>query len=286
MKPAMLKYLASLIFFGANGIVASFIALSSYEIVLLRTLLGGTFLTALFFLRGGKLHVREHPSDTVYVILSGISMAACWLFLYEAYSRIGVSIASLCHYAAPVIVMVVSPLLFREKLTAPRCIGFLIAIGGVLLINGFAASDGNRSGVLLALLSAVAYAGMIIAGKKNRRITGLENSMLQLLTAFATVGIFVLCRQGLSISIPRESILPLLFLGVLNTGGGCYLYFSSIGSLRVQTVAVLSYLEPLSAVLLSALVLHEPMTAAKFLGTALILGGACIGEFVRPKQSV
>ncbi|MBQ2924303.1 MAG: DMT family transporter, partial [Anaerotignum sp.] len=71
---------------------------------------------------------------------------------------------------------------------------------------------------------------------------------------------------------------PVLMLGLVNTGLGCYRYFSAIGRLPVQTVAVCGYLEPLAAVVLSAILLGEGMGVLQILGTVLILGGAMFAE--------
>ena len=81
--------------------------------------------------------------------------------------------------------------------------------------------------------------------------------------------------------IPRESIVPILVLGIVNTGIGCYFYFSSIGKLPVRTVAVCGYLEPLSAVVFASLFLGERMTALQAVGAVLIIGGAMVGELIK-----
>ena len=284
MKRSYLKYIFGLLLFGSNGIVASFISLSSYEIVLLRTLIGSLLLIAIFFLRKGKLTFYHHKKQFLWLTVSGIAMGASWIFLYEAYGRIGVSIASLLYYCGPVIVMALSPLLFKEKLTVFKVIGFLSVLGGVFLVNGNAfGGNSDFFGILCGLLSAVMYALMVIFNKKATNITGLENAMLQLCISFLTVAIFVWCKQGFIIHIPVSSVLPILILGLLNTGIGCYFYFSSIGNLRVQTVAICGYLEPLSAVLFSVVFLKEFMLLIQIIGAVMILGGAIFGECVKKK---
>ena len=125
------------------------------------------------------------------------------------------------------------------------------------------------------------YAVMVIFHKKAAAITGLENSTLQLFIAFSTAAVFVGGKQGFAMDIPAGSILPILILGFLNTGLGCYLYFSAIGAIPVQTVAICGYLEPLSAVLFSVIFLGEAMSALQIVGAALIIGGAAFGECVQ-----
>ena len=278
MNKAFFKYIVALLLFGSNGIVASRIDLNSYEIVLLRTLIGSLLLIAIFFLSRGKLTFWKYKKDFAFLTVSGIAMGTSWMFLYEAYAQIGVSIASLCYYCGPVIVMILSPLLFKEKLTSTKIIGLLAVLIGIFLVNGYGAAAANRFGLLCGLVSAVMYAFMVIFNKKAAAITSLENSALQLFIAFATVAVFVGIKQGFKIDIPTESVLPIFILGLLNTGIGCYLYFSSIGKISVQTVAICGYLEPLSAVLFSVIFLSEKLLPMQIIGAVLIIGGAIFGE--------
>lgn len=285
MKKSYFKYFTALLLFGSNGIVASFIHLSSYEIVLLRTFIGSLLLIALFFMTGNSLTFYKHKKDSLFLALSGMAMGTSWIFLYEAYAQIGVSIASLCYYCGPVIVMALSPVLFKEKLTTVKIIGFMAVLVGIVLVNENA-FDGNGSlwGIFCGLMSALMYAVMVICNKKARHIEGIENATLQLFISFLTVFIFVLFKQGLVIHIESAAILPMLILGLFNTGIGCYFYFSSIGNLPVQTVAICGYLEPLSAVLFSVAFLHESMSLIQIIGAICIIGGAVCSELLKRKK--
>ena len=279
MKTSYLKYIFALLLFGSNGIVASLIHLSSYEIVLLRTLIGSLLLIAIFFIAREKLTFYKYKTQSIFLAVSGIAMGTSWILLYEAYDEIGVSLASLAYYCGPVIVMILSPFLFGEKLTRIKVCSFLVVLVGIFLVNGTAFENGvSVWGLACGLLSAVCYSLMVMFNKKANDITGLENSMLQLFVAFLTVAIFVGIKQGYRMEIDTQSIIPILVLGLLNTGIGCYFYFSSIGKLPVQTVAICGYLEPLSAVLFSVIFLKETMLPIQIIGAVLIIGGAILGE--------
>lgn len=285
-KKAFLKYLCALLLFGLNGIVASHIEMSSYEIVFLRTLIGSILLIVLFLLGKGRFHIRENKRDTVFIVLSGIAMGTSWMFLYEAYQQIGVSLASLLYYCGPVIVMILSPLIFREKLTWPKVIGFLIVLTGIVLVNGNLAGSGNTWGLFCGVMSAVMYFFMVTLNKQSKQITGMENSVIQLTVSFLTVALFVGFKQAFVIHIPVGAWPWILVLGIVNTGIGCYLYFSPLSKLPVQTVAICGYLEPLSAVVFAALLLGESMSAPQIIGAVCIIGGAMIGEIVKTKAGV
>lgn len=279
MKRSYFKYILALLLFGSNGIVASHVALNSYEIVLLRTLIGSLLLILLFLLTKNKFSFLKAKKDFLFLSISGIAMGTSWMFLYEAYQQIGVSIASLCYYCGPVIVMALSPFLFKEKLTWIKTTGFIAVLIGICLINSQALSEGsNLFGIFCGLMSAVMYAFMVIFNKKCIKISGMENASLQLTISCLTVAVFVLFKQGLIIHVPSESIPWIIFLGLVNTGIGCYLYFSSIGNLPVQSVAIIGYLEPLSAVLFACLLLNEHMSFLQILGAICIVGGAIWSE--------
>lgn len=285
MKQAYFKYILALLLFGSNGVVASYIGLTSYEIVLLRSLLGSILLIVVFFFTGHKLTVLQHKKDFCYIALSGIAMGADWLLLFEAFAQIGVSLGMLINYCGPVIVVALSPFLFKERISPQKLTSLITALIGVFLISGQAATEGaNFWGLLCAGLSAVSYAAMVIFNKKSKQVTGMENSTLQLFFAFVTISIFIGFKQCFYIEIATEDWLPILWIGLLNTGISCYLYFSSIRRLPVQTVAICGYLEPLSAVALAAVLLQETMTVTQLFGAIMIIGGSVFGEMTSWKK--
>jgi drug/metabolite transporter (DMT)-like permease len=170
-------------------------------------------------------------------------------------------------------------------MTSTTLLGFLAVLIGMVCVNGQALSQGrNAWGLICGIMSAVMYAFMVIFNKKAVSITGLENPMWQLITSFTTVAIFLGLKQGFSVHIAPGNLAPILLLGIVNTGIGCYFYFSSIGDLPVQTVAICGYLEPLSALLFSAALLGEKLGLLQIAGAGLILGGAAFGELFRQKQ--
>ena len=282
---SVFKYIVALLLFGANGIVASYISLTSYEIVFTRTLIGSLFLILIFIFSKQEVRFWRKKPHFLYLVISGVAMGASWMFLFEAYTQIGVSIATLAYYCGPVIVMILSPIIFKEKMTAVKLFGFLAVVLGMFCVNGQSMLQGAVSwGLVFGILSAFMYVFMVIFNKKAASITGLENPMWQLITSFITVAVFLGLKQGFSVHIALGNMIPILLLGIVNTGIGCYFYFSSIGDLPLQTVAILGYLEPLSAMFYSATFLGEALSSLQLIGAVLILGGAAFGELFRKKQ--
>ncbi|QSX08428.1 EamA family transporter [Alkalibacter rhizosphaerae] len=289
MQAAYIKYVMALILFGTNGIVASKIYMNSYEIVFWRTLIGSAFLLSIFLItrKTGVFKSKKEGKHFSFVILSGIAMGASWMFLYEAYVQMGVGMASLTYYCGPVIVMGLSPILFQEKMTWGKVVGLTGALVGLLLTNGMdVVSKGLNSGLVFGLFSALMYAFMVIFNKKATTIVGLENVVIQLFFSFVTVAVFLLWKAGTVEPVEAGNLAPLVFLGFVNTGVGCYLYFSSINWLTASFVSIIGYLEPLSALLFSALLLQERLTWIQGLGAVFIIGGGLFSELYRREKRI
>lgn len=279
MKKAYSMYIFGLLLFGSNGVIASFIMLTSYQIVLFRGLLGSLVLLAIFFGTGHKVTAHRHPRDAFFITLSGIAMAANWMLIFEAYKYIGVGLTMIINYFGPAIVIMVSPIFFKEKLYIQKIIAVVAALTGVVLISGNVGEVGGSIwGLSCAVASALAYALLIISNKKSVHIIGFENAVLQLLVTTITLVIFTASTTGLFFHVPSNAWLPIIIIGVVNTGLACFLYFASIGYLPVQSVAIIGYLEPVSAAIFGAIFLGESLTALQVLGAVLILGGALYGE--------
>lgn len=284
MKQSYLKYILGLLILGSNGVIAAQIHMNSYEIVLVRTFLGSLFLAALLLLSKSKLQCLHHKKELFFMLLSGIAMGLNWLFLFEGYATVGVSITILLCYCGPIFVMLVSPIFFRERITLTKIVCFAIVIFGMLCINGQSLEAGKSPwGIFCGVMAAVIYAVMIIANKKAPHIRGMENATIQIATAFFTVLIFVLAKQGLHLNIRSSDLLPILLLGFINSGIAIYLYFSPIDYLPVQSVAIIGYSEPLSAVIFSVLFLGEKLLPLYIIGGICIIGGALLAELYKPK---
>ena len=280
MKDSYIKFILATVIFGTNGIIASHIPLSSYEIVLCRTVLGGTFLLILALCRR-QWHVlfTAPRRSLVWLVLSGIFLAGNWLFLYEAYQQIGVSLATLICYFGPVLIMILSRFVFHEPFTLPKVAGMIIVTGGMTCINGadFQA-NGLSWGLVCGLLCALCFALLIVAMKKTAGISGIISPACQLLVAALVVGLVTCTMSSGPAALDGTAIACILCLGIVNTGIGYSLYFSGIQNLSAQTVSICGYIEPLTALALSGLLLGEVLTAVQWLGAVLVLGGVALSE--------
>ena len=277
-------YILSMLIFGTNGILVHHISLASSQIILMRTLIGGLLLTLIVLLRGGfdRAGIR---ADLLPLLLGGSVLGLNWVALFEAYRQLNVSLATLIYYVGPILVLLFSPLLFREKLNSRKITSVVFVAVGLVCISGSIALRGmSMRGLLTAAVSALFYAAVIIFNKRITNTGGLQTAALELDIAFVIVLIYMMLTVGLP--HPAVSDIPwIAVIGLVNTGLAYLLYFSGLQKLPAQSAALISYVDPVSALVFSALFLHETMTPVQILGAVLIIGGAVFGELKSRNQN-
>lgn len=276
-------YILALLISGTNGILVSHISLASSQIVLFRTLIGSVLLTFLVLLKGG-FDREVIGGELKSLFLGGTALGLNWVALFEAYRQLNVSLATLIYYVGPILALLCSPILFHEKLTGRKLAAGAIVAAGLICISGSVALSGTKMiGLVIAVISAILYAALIGFNKQITRTPGMQTAAIELSVAAIVTFIYTLCTAGLP--HPIESDIPYIaMIGIVNTGLMYLLYFSGIQKLSGQSVALISYIDPVSALCFSALFLHEVMTPVQLFGAVLIIGGALIGEIREREQ--
>lgn len=270
-----LMLIASMTIFGTLGLFVRNISVSSGELALYRAVLAALLLTGFFVLSKQHIPLSKVKKEIPLLLASGVAMGINWILLFQAYKYTTVSAATLSYYFAPVIVTVVCPFLFREKLTMKQIICFIMSTVGLVLIIGIGDvhGDSNIIGILFGLGAAVFYATVILLNKFIKKVEGIHRTFLQFIAAIITLTPYVLCTSGITLgSLNNIGWINLLIVGLVHTGITYCMYFSSLKELPGQKVAILSYIDPLVAVLISFTVLGETMTISQVIGGMLILG--------------
>ena len=284
---SLMMLTVSMIIYGTIGIFRRHIPLSSGVLACARGFLGSAFLLIFLKLRGRSLGFRMAKRDMALFILSGAMIGVNWILLFEAYNYTTVATATLCYYMQPTIVILLSPLLLNEKLTAKKALCAAAAIVGMALVTGIfegaaggsGSAGGQFKGILLGLGAAALYAAVIILNKKSGSADAYEKTILQLFSAAAVLVPYLLLTGQLKDLHPDGRALVLLaVVGIVHTGIAYALYFGSMDGLPGQTIALFSYIDPVVALLLSAFLLREPVTAFGIAGAVLILGAAVVSE--------
>ncbi|MDO5410718.1 MAG: DMT family transporter [Lachnospiraceae bacterium] len=282
MKKARFFLISSMVIFGTLGLFVRHIPVSSGELALCRAVLAAILIGVYLLGSGSKIHFADIRKEVPLLLLSGISMGINWIFLFEAYKYTTVSIATLSYYFAPVLVTAVCPFLFREKLTKRQLLCFCMSTLGVIMIIGvssFEHSGTNLLGILFGLGAAVFYAAVILLNKFIRNVTGIHRTFLQFIAAIIVLIPYVFMTSGLHLErLSGIGWMNLFIVGLFHTGITYCMYFSSLKELPGQEAAILSYIDPFVAVVVSVVFLGESITAFQIVGGILILGFAILNE--------
>ncbi len=275
--------ITSMIAFGTIGLFRRSIPLSSGLIACVRGLLGAGFLMGIQAVRRKHVPARKEPAVIFWLVLSGVIIAFNWILLFEAYNYTTVSAATLCYYMQPVIVILASCLVFGERLTFRKTVYVLLAVTGMILVSGVTENAGlqgtDRKGILFGLGAAVLYSGVVLINKKLEGIETFLKTIVQLLSAGIVMIPYLAFTEGFSgIQWSTNTMVLLCVVGIFHTGISYALYFGSMDGLRTQTVALFSYIDPITALLLSAVFLGEKLSASGIAGAVLILGSAACSE--------
>ena len=276
-------FITSMLIFGTIGLLRRYIPLPSAVIACIRGIAGGTVLLLYLLTRRDKHRMKTRTSAALGLCAVGAAMGFNWILLFEAYNYTTVATATLCYYMQPTIVVLLSPFFFREKLTKRKMVLCLIAVTGMVLVSGVTdgnGAGGNLKGAALGLAAAVLYAAVVIFNKKITGVDALKKTIIQLFSAGAVMIPYLLITGEYRVGpIGLRTAALLLTAGVIHTGIAYILYFSSLPGLPAQTAAIFSYIDPVSALVFSAVFLGERLSIQGIAGAVMIIGAAAAYAF-------
>lgn len=280
-KTSYLMLLSSMLIFGSIGIFRRAIPLSSALLAAIRGFLGGLLLLILSLFRK-KTRERIGFSDGCLLALAGALMGLNWLLLFEAYNNTTVAVATLCYYMEPTIVILLSALFFAEKLTGKKLACAIVSVAGMVLVSGVAesggVSPGGLKGILFGLGAALLYSSVVLLNKKIEVEDDFGRTVIELFAAAAVLLPVVLRENFAEIRMEAPIVCLILLVGIVHTGLAYALYFSGMKALPAQSVAILSYVDPVSALIFAAIFLDEKLSLPGLLGAVLIIGAALVSE--------
>ena len=274
-------FIISMVIFGTLAIFVKNINVTSGELALYRAVLAASIIGFYLLITKQKIELKAIKKDLILIIISGMAMGFNWIFLFEAYKYTTVSVATLTYYFAPIIVMIVCPILLKEKITLKQWICFIVSTLGIFLIIGITninISSDHFLGVIFGISAAVFYATVIIINKYIKSISGIHRTFIQFLAAILVLVPYVLLTSGFNLSsLELPGWISLLIVGIIHTGITYCLYFTSLKNLNGQTVSILSYIDPLVAIIVSFM-LKETMTTFQIIGGVLIIVSTVLNE--------
>lgn len=277
-----LKIILSMIVWGSVGIFVKSLEMPSMEVAFLRAVIAGLFL----LIAGVWLKRAETPSairkNLALLLVSGGAMGLNWVMLFQSYKYTTISNATLSYYFAPVFMILLSPVVLKESLTKRKLFSVAGAMAGMFLILSNQRVLENDSfnhpvGIGFGLLAAVLYASVVLLNRKMDGLTGYEMTLVQIFSASLVLLPIIISRGNIHISSAKTLVL-ILIVGIVHTGIAYLLYFSGIRDVSAQDAAILSYIDPISAVVLGTLILREEITIYHILGGSLILISTYLGQ--------
>lgn len=271
---SIINIIISMIIWGSIGLFVRNISLPSIDIAFLRAIIASLFLV--FIKLFSKKHISNiNLNDLGLLIISGIIIALNWLLLFQSYKYTTIAIATLCYYTAPVFVIILSPFVLKENFTFKKLLSVLISLSGLALIisqntSAEISSYSHPLGILYGASAAVLYASVVLLNKKIKNFSGIDRTVIQMLVSGIFLLPFILYRNDIHIS-GFNMLLTIIILGVVHTGIAYLLYFSAIEKVSAQKASLLSYIDPISAVLFGTLFLGEPLSLSQALGGCLII---------------
>jgi len=249
---------------------------------------GTLFLLGVLAVKKQRLSWEAIKRNGILLIVSGVLIGFNWILLFEAYNHTTIAIATLCYYMSPVFVVLASPVLLKERMTAKKGFCVLLSVIGMLFVSGILTDTGEKRdfrGILFGLGAALLYASVVILNKKITAISAYDKTVVQLGSAALVMIPYLLLTENFgSIVLKPIPVILLFVVGILHTGVAYALYFGSFDKLPAQSVALFSYLDPAAAVILSATVLREPMGAWQIVGAVLVMAAAILGDIALPKR--
>ncbi len=270
-----------MLIFGTIGIFVKYIPLPSSIIAMTRGYVGAAMLLVIMLVTGKKPDGKAIKKNALPLIFSGAAIGINWILLFEAYNYTSVAVATLCYYMQPVMLILLTPLVLKEKPSVKKMLCVPVALLGMVLVSGVFTKAQNVSvkGILLGLGAAVFYTSVIIMNRFMKDISSYDSTLVQLLSAAVVITPYNLVTQSVSFAdVGKIAVVMLLVVGFVHTGFAYYLYFSSVKHLPSESVAIYSYIDPAFAVVLSVVILQEGIDVWGIAGAVLILGAALVSE--------
>jgi len=283
-----LKIITAMFIFGTISIFVKNIGLSSAEIALWRAVLAMIVLGSAMALSGKFKNIKSDKKTFIKLFISGAIMGFNWILLFESYKYTSVAVATLCYYFEPVLVVVASYFLFKESLTPKKIVCFAMATAGLvaIVISGGLGSNNGMMGIVMALSAAVFYATVVLINKSIREIDSIERTFFQFVSAVIVVLPYVLATDGIHLGeITLFGGVNLLILGFVHTGMAYLMYFSSVSNISGQQASLFGYIDPVTAIVISAVVLQEVISPMQWIGGATVLIFTLINEIEFKKKA-
>ncbi|MGE7925946.1 DMT family transporter [Viridibacillus arvi] len=285
---AKLKFAISMAIFGSVGLFSEKTGLYSIELVFVRCLCASILLGTIWGISTLKTkQQRKIPiprREYLLALLCGVFLIVNWVFFFRSLEVMPITVAVSIYHLAPVIVLLVGSVIFKEKITKMGLIFFFVCFLGTLLVGGIhqhtTMAGFLSTGVLWAFAAAFFYALTSITGKGIQMLSPLLTTVIQ--TSLGVLLLMPLVDWSNFNHLTVENWFYILVTGFIHTGFVFYLFFSSLRELKSQTIAILVFVDPVIAILLDVTILNYRPDVYQLLGVFLVF----VGISYSPKKEI
>lgn len=258
-------------------------ALSAYKSgITVSTLLLIRFFTATVLFFAYILLFMKHPAITWknifhFILLGGIGYTLQAIFYFNSVKYISPSLAVLMLYTFPVFVAILSFIFFKESLNRKTILSMVLSFAGLVVITAAGTGNINITGIIFGLLAAVTYSFYIVLGSHViKNMPSIVTSAW--VTLFATLGILVsgLPAGEIKFTFDPAALLPTAGIAIFSTVLAIFTFFKGLEYLTPTKASILSMLEPVFTIILTALLLRGFMNAYQMAGGVIVLVGAAM----------
>ena len=281
MKRDTLLFLIATIIFGTNGMISRYINVSSFFLVACRGIIASIFIYLILRFQKKRINWESIKANRNNLLLSGLSLGFMWIFLYTGY-QYSVSITCLLNNMAPIFVVIISALIYKERLKNKQIICIVFVLLGVLMVSGVFENKliANAYSFIFGFLSLLCFCINILINRKMKNIEPIERTLIQMFLSFIVASIVTIITKQMPTQIDLTSVLLIVLLGVFNTGLAYVLYYDAISTLPAYKIAIIGYLEPVISIILSVSILHENMSIFSIIGSIIIIVSTCVSELI------
>lgn len=279
MNIDVVKYFIANFIYGTISFFLHFVKASSEFVVLCRGLLGSLFIVIIMLIKNDLPDKKAIKNNFKYLFISGVALGFNWVALFAGY-RYGSAVTSLCNYTAPIIITIISTIIYKDKMTIKQLCFVLMAFIGIIFVSGIFDSSNSVDYhcIVYGMLAAIGFTILVITNRKLQNIKPLDKTVTQLLVSALVVLPYVYFNNGFPTSIDVRSILIIIILGFIHTGLAYIFYFNSISVLPIHKVVIIGYIEPVLAIIVGMLVFKEPISVFGVVGAVLIIMAALLSE--------
>jgi drug/metabolite transporter (DMT)-like permease len=218
-------------------------------------------------------------------ILGGVFNLLQSIFFVSAVKYISAGLTTLLFFIHPILVAVLS-YFEGDKLSRGTAVAIFVSFGGLLLVLGTSLGKVNMLGVALSLAAAVCYTGFVMLG--NRVVKDVDTVVMTSFVSLFTLAALLpltFIFGGLGVPTTVNGWLAAAGCGIVTSNIALFAFFAGITVVGATTATILSNIEPVTTVVLSALLFSQHLTGMQFLGGVLILAGGTIAVLAK-KQAV